>query len=171
MRAITPERYDQALAASGLKKKFISELRPKFADVDDWGQREFLAITDRSGNNGILWVDVSDAIYILPFTLSRGIIDKATGRARSVICDLCYTQHAGTAAGRLTITMPGRTGESRSVLCCGDLACSAHVRGLTTASLKSKAQLRETITADEKVQRLQRRLGELVQSLGAPLVA
>lgn len=167
MRAIDIERYEQAIVVAGLKKKFISELRPKFGEIEDWGEREFLAITNRSGNEGILWIDVGEGVYILPYTLSRGIVDKTTGRARSVICDLCYTQHLGTAAGRLTITMPGRNGESRGLLCCADLACSAHVRGLTSASLKSKAQLRETISTDEKVQRLRRRLTDLLESLQA----
>lgn len=171
MRAITSERYEQIIAAAGLKKKFVSELRPKFGDVEGWDERDFLAITDRSGNNGVLWIELDERVYILPYSLSRGIIDKATGRARSVICDLCFTQHSGTAAGRLTIVMPGRSGESRSLLCCGDLACSAHVRGLTVAGLKSKAQLRETITPAEKVQRLQRRLGELLASIGAEPIA
>lgn len=167
MKAIDTERYEQVIAVAGLKPKFVRELRPKFAAVDDWDQREFLPITDRSGNAGILWLELGEGVYVLPYSLSRGIIDKATGRARSVICDLCYTQHPGTAAGRLTIAVPGRGGSSRSLLCCADLACSAHVRGLTAASLKSKAQLRETISAEEKVQRLSRRLAELVDSLQA----
>ena len=168
MRIIDDERYRQVLANAALKKKFISELRPRLADISDWDEREFLPITDRSGNRGILWVDCDGAIYVLPYSLSRGIIDKASGRARPVICDLCLTQQPCTLAGRLSITMPASPDTSRSLLCCADLQCSAHVRGKTTASLRSRAQLREGLTPEARIARLQMRLSELVSSLNAP---
>jgi hypothetical protein len=167
MRAIDADRYEQAIAASGLKAKYVRELRPKFALVEDWEDREFLPITDRSGNRGVLWVELDDQVYILPFSLSRGIIDKASGRARPVICDLCVTQQPGTLAGRLTITMPSAPESSRGLLCCADLQCSLNVRGKTAASLRSKAQLREGLTPEDRVARLRRRLSDLVRSLGA----
>ena len=168
MRAITPERYEQVIARATLKKKFMSELRPKFTEITHWEDREFLPITGRSGNRGILWVDVGGRIYILPYSLSRGIIDKISGRARPVICDLCVTQQPGTQAGRLSITMPSSPDSSRSLLCCADLQCSAHVRGKTMASLRSKAQLREGLPVEARIERLQTRLAALVMDLEAP---
>jgi len=167
MRAVDPERYEQAIAVAGLKKKYISELRPKFALVDDWEEREFWPITDRSGNKGILWIDLNDMVYILPYTLTRGIVDKASGRARPVICDLCVTQQPGTMAGRLHISMPFSPESSRGLLCCADLACSAHARGKTMSSLRSKAQLREGLTPEARVERLRARLATLVKDLDA----
>ncbi len=167
MRAITAERYEQGIVAAGLKKKLVSELRPKLADVDDWGEREFLPITDRSGNRGILWIGLDDQVYILPYTLTRGIIDRASGRARPVICDLCVTQQPGTAAARLHITMSSSPDMSRGILCCADLACSANARGKTMSSLRSKAQLREGISPEGRMERLQNRLRELLKSLDA----
>lgn len=124
-----------------------------------------MAITDRSESKGILWIDLLDGPHILPFELSRGIIDKATGRAKPVICDLCFTQQIGTNAARMTIVMPKKVGTTRGLLVCADLCCSAHVRGKTLAGLKSKAQLRETITTEAKIERLQKRLADLVASL------
>jgi hypothetical protein len=114
----------------------------------------------------VLWIELDEQIYILPYSLSRGIIDKASGRARPVICDLCYTQQPGTAAARIALKLPGRDGATRSLLCCADLACPDHVRGQTLASRRSKAQLRESISQEDKVERLQRRLGELLETLG-----
>ena len=164
MNAVTTEIYDQVIASVGLKPKFLRELRPKFDLVDDW-DREFVTITDRSGNNGVLWIELDRQIYILPYALSRGIIDKASGRARPVICDLCYTQQLGTQAARIALRLPGRDGATRSLLCCADLACSDHVRGKTLSSRRSKAQLRESISQQDRVERLRRKLTELVTEL------
>ena len=164
MRAITHQEYLATVKAAGLKPKFIAELRPKVDNRTDWDERDFLAIADRSGNVGILWIELPDGVHILPFELRRGIVDKATGRAKPVICDLCFTQQLGTNAARLTITMPKAEG-TRGFLVCADLACSAHVRGLTMAGIKSKAQLRETISTEAKIERLQKRLADLVASL------
>lgn len=165
MHAITSEAYEPAVKAAGLKPKFVAELRPKLSGLSDWEDRDFLAITDRSGTIGILWIELSGSVHILPFELRRGIVDKATGRAKPVICDLCFTQQIGTNAARLTITMPKKIGTSRGLLACADLACSAHVRGKTLVGLKSKAQLRETISTEAKIDRLQKRLADLVVSL------
>ncbi len=170
MKAITTERYDQVIAASGLKPKFVRELRPRFDLVSDWEDREFLPITNRSGNDGVLWVEHGGGVYVLPYSLSRGIIDKASGRARPVICDLCYTQQLGTAAARISFAMPGRGGASRSLLCCANLDCNEHARGKTKASLRSKTQLRESISVGDRVLRLHRRLGELLDLLQAEKV-
>jgi hypothetical protein len=171
MNAVTTERYDSAIASAGLKPKFVRELRPRFDVVTDWEDREFLPITDRSGNQGVLWVEHDERIYVLPYTLSRGIIDKASGRARPVICDLCFTQQLGTAAARIGFAMPGRVGASRSLLCCADLDCNEHVRGQTRASLRSKTQLRESISVPDRILRLHRRLGELLKTLDAKPVS
>lgn len=165
MRVVTPVLYDTVIAAAGLKPKFVRELRPRLDAVSDWDAREFLPITDRSGNTGVLWIDLGKQVRIVPFLLSRGIFDKATGRARPVICDLCCTQQLGTHAARMTVTAPGNTQVNRGLLVCADLACSAHARGQTMASLRSKAQLREGITIEARIERLRSRLGELVASL------
>lgn len=166
MNAITSEIYDRVIASVGLKPKFVRELRPRFDMVSDW-DREFVPITDRSGNNGVLWIELDKNIYVLPYSLSRGIIDKASGRARPVICDLCYTQQLGTQAARIALRLPGREGATRSLLCCAGLACPAHVRGQTLASRRSKAQLRESISPEDRIERLRRRLAELVRELDA----
>lgn len=167
MRVITTDRYEQVIAAAGLKKKFVSELRPKLSDISDWDEREFLPITDRSGNRGVLWVDLGDGIYVLPYSLTRGIIDKTSGRARPVICDLCVTQQPGTMAARLHIVMPSSPDASRGILCCADLACSAHARGKTMSSIRSKAQLREGLTPEARIARLRQRLHSLITDLNA----
>lgn len=165
MHSFTIDEFQVAVKTVGLKPKFIAELRPKLAQRTDWDERDFVAITDRSGNYGVLWIEINADVHILPFELSRGIIDKQTGRAKPVICDLCFTQQIGTNAARMTITMPKVVGTSRGLLVCADLACSDHVRGKTLAGLKSKAQLRETISTEAKIERLRTRLAELVQSL------
>lgn len=164
MKAIDAERYSRMMNTSGLKVKFVRELRPRLDQVADWGDRDFLPITNRSGNEGILWIEHNAHLYILQYALSRGIVDKASGRARPIICDICCTQQPGTAAARISFGRPG-LGASRSLLCCADLGCNAHVRGKTLASLRSKAQLRESISIDERIMRFRRRLGELLGSL------
>jgi hypothetical protein len=165
MQAITSEMYDQVIAVVGLKPKFLRELRPKLDMVTDW-DREFVTISDRSGNKGVLWIELEEEIYVLPYTLSRGIIDKASGRGRPVICDLCYTQQPGTLAARIALSLPGRVEATRSLLCCADLACSDHVRGRTLSSRRSRAQLRESISQEDRVLRLQRKLRGLVEAIG-----
>ena len=166
MKTIDLETYERVIKDAGLKPKFRRELRPKFGLTgENWDEIEFVPITDRSGNRGILWVEIDGDAHILPFELSRGIVDKSTGRAKPVVCDLCYTQQIGTNAARITIIMPKPIGTSRGLLVCADLACSAHVRGKTMAGIKSKAQLRETISIEAKVDRLQKHLRELIASL------
>lgn len=171
MRAVTAELYEEAIAAASLKPRFMRELRPRFDLANDWEDRDFWTATDRSGNRGIMWIDLDAQVYILPYSLSRGIIDKASGRARPVICDLCFTQQLGTSAARIGIALAGRSESNRSLLCCADLNCSDHVRGKTAASLRSKAQLRETISVEDRIARLHNRLRELVTSLGVQPVA
>lgn len=160
MQQITSEKFDALLNQSSLKSKIKNDLRFNPTKINDWHEREFLAIFDKTGNKGILLVQVNNLpLKIIPFTLRKRIVDTNTGRTKSIICDFCKTWQTGARAGRITF---GTRDNSTTYICCSDLNCSDHIRGKTKESKMSKTQLREDITIDQKIARLTKNIQQLV---------
>lgn len=82
-----------------------------------------------------------------------------------VICDFCKTWQAGGRAGSITFRLERRSLNSVSFLCCLDLKCSLHVRDMTEAAKSSRAQLREDVTREHRIERLNGKLALLVERL------
>lgn len=123
-----------------------------------------ISMPTKDGTAGILILELQEILYTLPYELST-IRDKATGRSKPIICDFCKTWQAGGSAGSITFRADRRSLHTVSFLCCYDLACSLHVRDLTPAAKLSRAQLRENITPEYRIERLRKTLLELVERL------
>lgn len=168
MRKLTQESFDTVLQNAGIRARTRNEVRfHKYVDTmsaQDWEETELLAVTDRTEAKGVLLFSFDDAVYATPYEISRGITSK-TGRAQAIICDFCRTWQTGSRSGSITFTKDKRAGRSISFLCCADLQCSQHVRTKTGASKTSRAQLREDLSDEQRVERLKARLKEMVERL------
>jgi hypothetical protein len=155
MRSISSEQfYDTLKLANGIKPRLKRELRfvtsTENITQDDWHDLELVSITDRSGLNGVLLLELDANLYILSYELSRRISDQ-TGRSKPVICDICRTWQAGSSSATITFRKDPRSYSSTTYLCCADLACSRHVRTKTYASVTSRAQLHEDLTNEQRL--------------------
>ncbi|MNQ89913.1 hypothetical protein D3C85_1052370 [compost metagenome] len=134
-------------------------------EKQDWNILEILEVPARDGKSGVLIIEIDDRLYVTPYELSVGIGNKTTGQLKPVICDLCRTWQTGSRAGAVTFRIDQRSLNSITFLCCADLKCSLHVRGRTSSARTSRAQLREDITDEYRVQRLRAKLKTLVERL------
>ena len=167
MHTLTYEQFTDLLKVADLKPRTKSDL--KFITStehlpDDWENIELLAIADRTGDKGLLLLQPAEDLYIVPYALSRSIIDSNTGRARAIICDFCYTWQPGSNAASITFSPP-RSKNTVRFLCCGDLDCSSHVRTATKAALVSRSQLRETMKNEDRIVRLKSKLERYITQL------
>lgn len=132
-------------------------------DVAWDGYDMFTAIT-KDGTAGILFIESSEHLYAVPYEISA-VRNAATGRSKPIICDFCKTWQAGPRAGHITFKTKRARSDVIGFLCCADLQCSLHVRDMTTAAKTSRSQLRENITAKQRIDRLQLSLRALVERL------
>lgn len=151
MDVISREQF--AELAKTIKTRLRRELRFVPEEITGWDQRDFLAVTNKQGNEGVLIVPFLDKV--VPFTLQPRK-PNASGRTEAIICDICATWQRGTRSAVITFTVDAS--RTVSFLCCEDLLCSWHVRSLTAAATLSRSQLREQMTVDERIERLKRRL-------------
>lgn len=158
MNVITREQF--AELSKKLKPRLKRELRFVPEEITEWEDRDFLAITNKQGNEGILIVPFLDAV--LPFTLTKRM-PGMSGRVEAIICDICATWQRGTHSA--VITFQASPTRSVSFLCCADLQCCLHVRGKTSAATLSRAQIREQIDPQARINRLRERLTGVVETL------
>ena len=167
MQKLSLEQFNDLMALTNIKPRIKSALRfiqstEQLAD-QEWADRELIAITDRTGNAGVLLVVLEKDYYILPYEMKSGIVSSSTGRSQSVICDFCKTWQYGNKSGSISF-YKSRT-SSVAYLCCEDLKCSMHVRTKTLAAHTSRSQLREDISIDERVERLKLNIRTLIATL------
>jgi hypothetical protein len=170
MRSINQEQFNDLIkAASNIKPRTKRELRfvASTASIgpEDWHELEIVGITDRTGTKGVLLLEPDTGIFVLPYQLSGGSPDQ-TGRTQPIICDFCKTWQAGSNSGRITFHKSIRSNDSVTFLCCADLACSNHVRTKTKSSIRSRVHLRESLTNEQRVERLKDRLRMLINDMG-----
>lgn len=164
MKQIDRTALDALLVAASVRKRLRSELRFIPEAITDWNEREFIAVSDRTGNKGVLVIELADNCYVTPYTLSGRLVNKQTGRSKALICDLCYTWQASGKGAQLSFTR-ATDGHGITLLCCGDLQCSQHVRSKTVAAVLSRANLREDLTDAQRVTRSHTKLAALVERL------
>jgi FBP C-terminal treble-clef zinc-finger len=169
MKALNVEQFNQLIAEVQIKPRLKRELRfvnsTSTMTTEDWHEAELLSITDRTYNKGVLLLAPDEDFYIIPYELSRGLANRQTGRAQPIICDFCRTWRAGSGAGSISFRKDKQSLNSVGFLCCADLACSKHVRTKTSASITSRAQLREDLTNEQRVERLKGRLRQIIADL------
>lgn len=168
MITITQQKFDDILKQSDVKPRLKKEL--KFVAgmsnmVSDWADCEIFSIADRTSRNGVLLLQPYDNLYAVQYELTPRIVDSFTGRDRAVICDFCRTWQKGSNAASISFTHP-ISKNTMTFLCCGDLACSKHVRTETNAGLVSRTQLKEDLTDEARVARLKSRLDDKIDQLG-----
>ena len=168
MKKLDTAEFETLLEQAAVKPRLKRELRfvTSTAGLSDksWQDSEFIAVTDRSGNKGVLIVQLDDAFYVLAYEGKRGITNSF-GKAQPIICDFCRTWQTGSRSGSILFTI-GRDTTSFGYLCCADLRCSDHVRSKTQAARTSRSQLREDLTDEQRVMRLQERLHQIIDRLG-----
>jgi len=169
MRQITQDQFTALVGEAKIKSRLKNELRFAASTVNvapgDWNDLELMNITDRTGVKGALLLEPDNEIFILSYELSRGITNRLTGRSSPVICDFCKTWQSGNNAARISFSKDMRSLNSVTFLCCCDLACSSHVRTKTKASISSRAQLREDLTNEQRIERLKERLRVLINDM------
>lgn len=171
MKSISSVAFELIAGEANIRSKLLRDIRFAPEQIIDWDEREFIYAADRTGDKGLLVVELDGVRYGTSYELVRRVVDKATGRSKPITCDLCYTWRAGGDGARIRFV---RSGDKHSVtlLCCGDLACSAHVRGKTAAAKMSRANLREDMTNVQRILRLESKLQAVVNLLGLqPLTA
>lgn len=171
MKRLTQEQFTHLIESTSLKPRQTRDLKflasTSHMSAEDWSNSEVLAIKDRTKQKGVLIVTIESGTYVLPYELTKLAPSSSTGRASSIICDLCMTWQSGTRAG--SVVFPGVRTASTSVgyLCCADLECSRHVRTLTSASKISRTQVRENMNDESRIDRLHVRLKSIITSLQA----
>jgi hypothetical protein len=164
MQSLDREQFATLLKQQRVKPRLVRELRFVPEDIVHWHNLELLTIGTRSGAEGVLLAQTT-GFYLLPYEMSKGMADKATGRSRAITCDFCYTWQQGTKAGRITFRRPSDD-HTFTYLCCGDLRCSLHVRNLTPESTLSRTQLHEDITTEQRILRLKDKLDRIITTIG-----
>lgn len=154
----TREEFVTTVKDARISRRLVRDLRYVPEEVTHPKQRDFVAVKTKSGKEGVvLYKDM-----IIPFELSARAANSS-GRVEAVICDICATWQRGTNSANLTL----KKSDNRTVshLVCADLDCSLHVRDMTAQSKLSRSQLREHITPEGRVDRLNERLHEILTSI------
>lgn len=151
----TNEQLLTQLKDQRISTRLIRDIRYTPQSIMDEEFRDFLAVTTKSGNEGVLLY----AGAVVPFSLMRKGAN-AQGRAEAIICDICATWQRGSNAARITFASSAST--THSFLVCADLNCSLHVRDKTPESKLSRTQLRENISPEARVARLHARLTSIL---------
>lgn len=159
MKNISREEFLLLLKQARIKQRLQRELRFTPESIV-WQDREMLAITTRSGNEGILLIE-QGSLVVVPFEIKRALTDTRTGRSKPITCDFCHTWQRGGNAASITFARDSQT--SVTFLCCADLACSLHVRDRTPEAALSRTQLHEDMATVQRIARLRRNLHKITE--------
>lgn len=167
MKIIDSQLIKDAIAHLKVSKSLQRQLNlSALTDIseDHWKRFELFGLPTKNNSAGILFLEPHNDLYAIAYEINA-VPAGTTGRTKPIICDFCKTWQTGGRAGSITFRTKRRSSNSVSFLCCLDLACSLHVRDLTSASKSSRAQLREDITPEHRVERLQAKLISLIEKL------
>ncbi len=156
MKHITTQQLDLLFQSYPISRRLRSNLRYNL-DVIDWDEREFVTLTDKQGDEGVFISEVSGA-ELMYYSLRKRNANQA-GRIEAIICDICATWQSGPRSATITFQ---KTKATATFLVCADLACCDHVRDKTEAAIVSRSQLREHITPEDRIRRLQLNLGRML---------
>lgn len=162
MRELTATDLLRLASAAGLPRHLTSSLRP--ASVLGWELADMVGLFASGRREGLLVYEHEEEYFPMAFRFGRAI--SITGRQRSILCDLCITQHE--QGGLMTVpvlTKDGSpTGRRIGRYCCGDLLCSQHAYGITEEGRSSRQAFPETITVSRKIQRLESNVMRLLDA-------
>lgn len=155
---VSREEFAAQLRTTNIKPRLVRELRFVPEEIGDWEYRDFLAVLTKSKNAGVLLYEDST----IPFALGKRK-PGVSGRVEAIICDLCATWQRGSNSAVITFTKSDTS--TASYLCCADLNCSLHVRGLTDVGLLARTQLREDIVPERRIERLHTKIRAILANL------
>ncbi len=158
MEVPTREAFAEMIKAARISKRLVRDIRYVPEEVTYPELRDFLAVTNKAGSEGVLLYETQ----VISFVLQRRQANK-NGRIEAIICDICASWQRGTNSAILTLQQSSKKNVSHLV--CADLNCSLHVRDLTDASKLSRTQLRENISAETRVMRLHERIERILSGL------
>ncbi len=158
------QEYIRALRLSNGFKRRITAAPLTLMHDDEWSNYELFSVPTKDGAAGIVFIESNGLLYGAAYE-SSPVKDPVTGRSKSVICDFCKTWQAGGRASYLVFRTKRGSADVIGFLCCTDLKCSLHVRDMTDAAHVSRAQLREDITREQRIERLRRKLNAVVDTL------
>lgn len=163
----------QPLTADELRRSFVNCSKgeasrlplPKKLESTRWEQLDFLGWTDPGAPGA--------AYLVAPWRGEpRGLVLRVgtgPGRGgRKNMCELCLTTHSGTDVALMVARRAGaagRGGNTVGTYLCSDLACSLYARGLKRPD---RAQPHETLSEEQKVQRLADHLDTFVRRVIDP---
>lgn len=161
MKALDRTQLALLVSEAHIKPRIVRELRFVPEEITDWESRDFLAVTNRSYSEGVLIAPLQKT-YVVMFRLQKRLPNKA-GRLEPITCDFCFTWQRGSNSAIISFIRDDKS--SVSFLCCADLACSFHVRDITSASKISRTQLREHLSPQQRIRRLQMKLATLLETV------
>jgi hypothetical protein len=156
MKRYTNSQLEELMKQYAIGKRLRTDLRYN-AKAMNWHEQDFVVITNKQGSEGVLLSDFNGAEAVQYGLRKRGA--NSSGRIEAIICDICATWQSGPRSA--TITFQKDRG-SATFLVCADLACSDHVRDKTEAAIISRAQLREHMTTEDRISRLQQNLARIL---------
>ena len=171
MKAISAKKFNELIKKSKLGPRLKKELRfgasTNHLNNQDWAESELVAITTRSGNEGVLLIDSKSKTFLAQYSILKNVSDK-NGRSKPIICAFCNTWRAGNAGA--TIGFKKNNNTNVGYLCCSDLRCSDHVRDKTKQALISRTQLQENLNTEQRIERLKRNLAGLTATIESAYV-
>ena len=147
----------------GLQKQVNNSFFSNISNAE-WQQYELLGVPTKDTAAGILLIELAGDLYAASYEINM-VRNHSTGRSVPIICDFCMTWRAGGRTGSITFRLKNKSLDSITYLCCLDLKCSLHVRNLTAAAQLSRAHLHETISEDDRIARLEKKLFFIVSNL------
>ncbi|HTH97274.1 MAG TPA: FBP domain-containing protein [Stellaceae bacterium] len=121
----------------------------------NWEQLDFLGWTHRSGHLGFIVRETENGL--VGMTLQRNVI--RTAGFRRFMCDICCTVHDQGGVASFTKWDRDKC-RARTRMVCADLACSLYARNLRK---NSADQMPETLDRQQKIDRVNRNIGQLLQ--------
>lgn len=149
------EQFADLLKTHRVSKRLVRDIRYVPEEITEPDAREFIAVLDKAGSEGVLLY--GDTLAVI--RLARRMSNKS-GRVEAIICDICATWQRGSNSATLTLVHTDK--HTSSYLVCADLDCSLHVRDMTAASKISRTQLREHMAPEDRIARLRQRLEGMV---------
>jgi FBP C-terminal treble-clef zinc-finger len=159
MRSVTEPEIRTSFVNCSRGEARRANLPRGLADTD-WDQLEFLGWQDPAApGRAYLVATHADPTVAIALRYQAG---KRPGGRRQM-CSLCLTTHPGDGVALMVAPRggaAGRRGDTVGLYICRDLACSEYTHGTRTPALATQAH--ETLTIEEKTERLRTRLDEFL---------
>lgn len=124
--------------------------------VIDWEKLDFLGWLHPSGHLGYIVCEINGIIRGIVLEKTRALSQKPK------LCAICLTMHSGSYVNLFSAKSVKNKNRSIGHYICYDLKCSLYVRG---EKAPSASQMMETITKEEKVSRLIKRLEGFIREI------